>query len=150
MLPISTAQAEKVLAEYYYPYRQKIENQVSGWVEQGYSVLHVSIHSFPPELNGNVRKADIGLLYDPKREREQLFAARWRQQLHLVLPKIKIRYNYPYKGTSDGFISQLRRNFSNVQYAGLELTINQQYMEEGAEEWKQLQTYLLQTFTLAL
>ena len=28
-------------------------------------MIHVSSHSFTPELDGKVRRADVGLLYDP-------------------------------------------------------------------------------------
>ena len=33
-------------------------------------MIHLSSHSFTPELDGKVRKADIGLIYDPARQRE--------------------------------------------------------------------------------
>nr|WP_255478720.1 N-formylglutamate amidohydrolase [Rufibacter sp. XAAS-G3-1] len=150
MQPLSTAQAEQVLLEHYYPYREKILKQVTEWVGQGFQVLHLSVHSFAPELNGKVRKADLGLLYDPKREREQFFAARWRQQLQLVQPAIKIRYNYPTKGTSDGFLTQLRRSFPKAQYAGVELEVNQKFPEGVPEEWSALQEHLTNSFNKAI
>ncbi|RNI30766.1 N-formylglutamate amidohydrolase [Rufibacter latericius] len=150
MQPLTTTQAEKVLAEHYYPYRQKAEAQIADWVQHDFTVVHVSVHSFTPELNGKVRKADVGLLYDPKREREQLLAARWRQQMQMVSPDLKIRYNYPYKGTADGFITQVRKNYTNEQYAGLELEVNQRFPIKGTDEWQQLKTDLIQTFSRAL
>ncbi|WP_210488958.1 N-formylglutamate amidohydrolase [Rufibacter aurantiacus] len=150
MLPLSTAEAEKVVADYYQPYRQRVEEQIASWVREDFSVIHVSVHSFTPELNGKERKADIGLLYDPKREKEQLFAARWRQQMQMVNTEIKIRYNYPYKGTADGFITHLRKDYTDTQYAGLELEVNQRFPEAHKEEWKVLQSQLIQTFNLAL
>ncbi|WP_207430422.1 N-formylglutamate amidohydrolase [Sabulibacter ruber] len=150
MHPLSTAQAEEVLNHFYFPFREKVENQVAEWVQQGFFVMHVSVHSFTPELNGKVRKADIGLLYDPKREREQLFAARWRQQIQVLNPRYKIRYNYPYKGTADGFVTYLRRHFTNEQYAGLELEVNQRFPVAEQVQWQELQKVLIQSFVKAL
>ncbi|MBC3539724.1 N-formylglutamate amidohydrolase [Rufibacter sp. H-1] len=150
MHPLTSAQAEEILSLHYHPYRQKVEEQIGEWVQKGLSVLHLSVHSFTPELNGKVRKTDVGFLYDPKREREQLFAARWRQQMQRVSPKIKIRYNYPYKGTADGFVTYLRKSFTNEQYAGLELEVNQRFPVSGTPEWQELQTHLHQTFMRAL
>ena len=34
-------------------------------MSRGRRVIHISSHSFTPELNGKVRRADVGLLYDP-------------------------------------------------------------------------------------
>ncbi|GAB2537104.1 N-formylglutamate amidohydrolase [Rufibacter soli] len=143
-------ETEKVLANYYQPYRQKVEEQVAAWVEKGGQVLHVSVHSFTPELAGKDRKADIGFLYDPKREREQLFAAQWRQQLQEHFPEYKIRYNYPYKGTADGFVTQLRKQYANDQYAGLELEVNQRFPATEPAKWQVLQKALVQSFERAL
>ncbi|GGK67946.1 N-formylglutamate amidohydrolase [Rufibacter glacialis] len=149
MLPLSTAQAEKVLEQHYYPYRQRAEAKIEDWVQQKFLVVHLSVHTFTPELDGKARKTDIGFLYDPKREREQFLAARWRQQMQMKT-KHKIRYNYPYKGTADGFVTQLRRNYSNDQYTGIELEVSQRFPVENGPEWQQLQDTLVATFKLAL
>ncbi|ALJ00607.1 N-formylglutamate amidohydrolase [Rufibacter tibetensis] len=149
MPELSTSQAEKVLNKYYHPYREQAETKIAEWVSKDFTVVHLSVHTFTPQLDGKVRKTDIGFLYDPKREREQLLAARWRQQMHLKT-KHKIRYNYPYKGTADGFVTQLRRNFSNEQYAGIELEVNQRFPEANGQDWQELQDALVHTFNLAL
>ncbi|MFB9862083.1 N-formylglutamate amidohydrolase [Rufibacter immobilis] len=150
MLPLSTTQAEGVLRQHYYPYRKRVEDQIKELVEQGHHVTHVSVHSFTPVISGKQRKADIGLLYDPKREREQLFAARWRQKIQLLNPDYKIRYNYPYKGTADGLTTHLRKLFSDEQYAGLELEVNQRYPATNPELWQELQAVLQQSLAGAL
>ncbi|WP_205500715.1 N-formylglutamate amidohydrolase [Rufibacter psychrotolerans] len=150
MQPLSAGEHQAVLEQYYYPFRQQVEDKIREWVGQEYPVLHLSVHSFTPELNGKVRTADVGLLYDPRREREQLFAALWRQRLELALPRFKIRYNYPYKGTADGFVTYLRRRFPNRQYAGLELEVNQKFSEGDPVHWRQVQEGLVHTFTQVL
>ena len=44
----------------------------------GRRVIHLSSHSFTPVLDGDVRNADVGLLYDPARAPEAALAARWK------------------------------------------------------------------------
>lgn len=147
---LSNEEKEHLIAYHYTPYRQRIEEEIANFIAQGNQVLHLSVHSFTPELDGKVRKADVGLLYDPSREREQLFAAQWRQHLQQEQPHLKIRYNYPYKGTADGFVTQLRKEYSNRHYAGLELEVNQRFPEQGQEPWQLLQTALVSSFWLAV
>jgi predicted N-formylglutamate amidohydrolase len=89
-------------------------------------VVHVSVHSFTPELDGDVRNADIGLLYDPKRKHEKAFCERWRTELLRRAPGLRVRMNYPYTGTSDGFTTALRRIFPKG-YCGIELEVNQRF-----------------------
>ncbi|WP_082893615.1 N-formylglutamate amidohydrolase [Rufibacter ruber] len=146
----SPAEKTEILATHYHPYRQLVEQKVQEWVAGGGPVLHLSVHSFTPELMGKERKADISLLYDPAREREQLFSARWRQLLEQEIPGLRVRYNYPYKGTADGLVTHLRRRFSPRQYAGLELEVNQRFPEQGLPAWPELQQALVKSFSRAL
>jgi hypothetical protein len=39
---------------------------------------------------------------------------------------MKVRFNYPYKGTSDGLTTTLRKKFG-PQYVGIEIEINQKF-----------------------
>src|SRR5690242_9273678 len=58
---------EAVFARYYLPYRAAVEAAVAQACARGHPVIHLSSHSFTPKLDGAVRTADIGLLYDPAR-----------------------------------------------------------------------------------
>ena len=60
-----------LVQKYYFPYREKVEAAVAGIIGKGDTVLHISLHSFVPVKSGKVRKADIGLLYDPARKIEK-------------------------------------------------------------------------------
>jgi predicted N-formylglutamate amidohydrolase len=90
-----------------------------------HSVFHLSIHTFTPSLNGEVRNCEIGILYDPKRKNEALFAKNLKQTLKNHFQGIRVRMNYPYKGISDGHTTHLRKIFDQKSYAGIELEINQ-------------------------
>lgn len=136
----------KILYEHYFSYRLKVEQQIKAWAEAGETVYHLAVHTFNPYDDGKERNADLGLLYDPSREPEVLFTAKWRQQLESALPPLRIRYNYPKKGTADGMISLLRKQFTADQYVGLELEVNQSFFTEDVEGWKILRPVLLETF----
>lgn len=99
-------------------------------------LLHVSCHSFTPELHGEVRNAEIGLLYDPRRELEKRTADAWHAALREALPAMRVRRNYPYRGISDGVTSWLRRELPATRYAGFELELNQGFAARPAREWK--------------
>lgn len=124
---------ERLLAEHYYPYRQRVESTISGLVDAGDVVFHLSIHSFTPELNGELRNADLGLLYDPRRDGERQLAKRWRVHLSEAWPQARVRMNYPYRGTSDGVTSYLRKRFAPTAYAGIELELNQALLDGQAD-----------------
>ncbi|MBO5532968.1 MAG: N-formylglutamate amidohydrolase [Fibrobacter sp.] len=89
-------------------------------------IIHLGIHSFTPELNGKVRNADIGILYDPSRPQECELAQVIKAEIKRLYPAMKVRFNYPYKGTSDGLTTTLRKKFGS-RYAGIEIEINQKF-----------------------
>ena len=60
---------KKLLIKDYQEYRDRLRKRI----ESEKRVLHLSIHSFTPVFNDEVRSCDIGLLYDPKQTREKNF-----------------------------------------------------------------------------
>lgn len=122
----SAAIKKEIIASYYLPYRELVEEKVKEYAEGNEQVIHLSIHTFTPELNGAVRNADIGLLYDPSRKKEKEFCASWKETLKRKLPEIRIRMNYPYQGKADGFTTYLRRRYQKG-YIGIELELNQKH-----------------------
>ena len=89
-------------------------------------IVHLGIHSFTPVLNGKVRNTDIGILYDPTRPQERAYANVIKDEIKRLYPAMKVRFNYPYKGTSDGLTTTLRKKFG-PQYVGIEIEINQKF-----------------------
>ncbi len=90
------------------------------------TIIHLGIHSFTPELNGKVRNTDIGILYDPARPQECAYANVIKAEIKRLYPAMKVRFNYPYKGSSDGLTTTLRKKFG-PQYVGIEIEINQKF-----------------------
>ena len=91
----------------------------------GQRVVHISVHSFTPRLRGVTRRADIGLLYDPGRRLETTLSLAWKRAFRRHAPRLRVRCNYPYRGTSDGLTRALRRRFGPRHYAGVEFELNQ-------------------------
>lgn len=112
----------------YHKYRNGVIEKISELRRQGREVVHLSIHTFTPVLDGEERHADIGALFDPQRPEEKEFSEKLIANLRLALPGYIVRDNYPYLGTDDGFTTYLRKAFPE-KYIGLELEINQKHLE---------------------
>ena len=121
---------DRIITLYYKPLRDKVEQKIASFIKEGYKVYHIAFHSFTPVLNEQVRNADIGFLYDPKSKYEKTFCLEWKNELLKIDSILKIRFNYPYLGTADGFTTYLRRKFDGKSYAGIELEINQKLLSE--------------------
>ena len=133
----------EIREKHYFPYRRAATDTIDRLLAQGATVLHISVHSFAPEVNGVTRNADVGLLYDPDRERELVIAKRWQAALAKALAGLTIRRNYPYRGRADGFTTALRRRYTNAEYAGIELEINQKHLTEVSRQAKHFRKKLI-------
>lgn len=121
------SEKNEIITHYYQPYRAAIQSQISKWLATNETVIHLSVHSFTPVLDDEVRHADIGLLYDPKRLTEKKFCQAWADLLIDIKPQLQVRKNYPYAGTADGFCTFLRKMFPE-RYLGIELEVNQKLL----------------------
>lgn len=142
---LPAAEKEEILSRWYYPYRSAVEQEVAREVEKGRTVLHLSVHSFTPELRGKVRTADLGLLYDPARPGEKDFCRRWQEILRPLAPELRVRRNYPYRGVSDSLVSSLHRRYSPGRYLGIELEVNQVLPTGDAQRWERVQEIVLRS-----
>jgi predicted N-formylglutamate amidohydrolase len=147
---LSLRERREILDVYYHPHRRTVDAAVAAAVGQGDRVMHVASHSFTPELNGHVRTADIGMLYDPARPGEVAFATAWIDALKIADPSLRLRRNYPYLGKSDGVTMKLRRQHAPDRYVGIELEVNQLYVEAGGPAWTKLRKTLVDTLADAL
>lgn len=122
-----TKEEKKVILDnFYYAFRRPFEEKmISLWTERKI-VLHLSVHSFTPSLNGEIRATDFGILYNPERDGEKRFAKIWKMELNRVLPGYRVRYNYPFRGKPDGHVRYLRDR-EKEYYLGIEFEMNQKY-----------------------
>ena len=139
-LPVFDQQC--ILGRYYFPYRERIRNEVAGNIAEGRLVIHVSVHTFCPELHGVIRTCDVGLLYDPSRHGEERYIMGIADAIEKVLPGLRVRRNEPYLGTDDGCTTWLRSEFPEHQYRGIELELNQAMLLDRCGAWSKLKTCL--------
>ncbi len=139
----------KIVEQHYRPYRGQVERLVRQSVSRGRRVIHISSHSFTPELNGKVRRADVGLLYHPGRRREAELCARWKAALAASAPELRVRRNYPYAGKADGLTSHLRLRFPPAAYVGIELEVNQRIVFTAGRRWTALRGELIDSLRAA-
>lgn len=127
---LSPTELEGIDRLYYDPYRLRVERAVSDACRRQGSVVHLSVHSFTPVLRGARRRADVGVLYDPKRPAERALADRIMRQLLARRPTLRVRRNYPYRGASDALVSAFRRRYAPDSYVALELELNQRFVRD--------------------
>ncbi len=147
-LPDSSRQ--RIVNDYYLPFRARAESAIVYALASGKRVIHLSSHSFTPELDGIDRTADVGLLYDPARAGEAALCKEWHTHLKALESGLRVRRNYPYKGKSDGLAAYLRRRFAADEYIGVELEINQRILLAGRKSRQQLQTQIISSLAAAL
>ncbi len=134
----------RILDEHYRPYRDDVEAAGDAIIDADARIVHVSVHSFTPVLDGKTRRADIGLLYDPRRTREAALCNRWIAALGVALPDLEVRRNYPYRGDADGLTTTLRRRYRAADYVGIEVELNQRLVTRPGA-FRRVSTAICQT-----
>ncbi len=140
----------EILERYYHPYVDEAWRLMTQGISQAGRVTHISCHSFTNSLDGVVRNADIGLLYDPLRKGEVELGANWKSALRETAPDLKVRRNFPYQGRNDGLTSTLRKNFSADVYVGIELELNQKNLMAPAKHWHGLRQAVINSLDSVL
>jgi predicted N-formylglutamate amidohydrolase len=138
-----------LVERHYRPHREKVERLVRQSVASGRRVIHIATHSFTPELDGKLRRADVGLLYHPGRGGEVELCARWKASLAAIAPRLRVRRNYPYAGKADGLTAHLRKRFARGAYVGIELEVNQAIVAAAGTPWTALRGVLIDSLRAA-
>lgn len=146
---LAPAARQRLLAQWHRPHRLAVERQVARLQRAGGTVLHIAVHSFTPVLDGTVRRADVGLLFDPARRAEAAFRRRWQAALRTVAPDWRVYANLPYRGTSDGLTTTLRRCFPR-RYLGFELELNQRLFAADRRSGSLVAQRIVRSLTAAL
>lgn len=133
--PLPKIVKKHILNKYYTPYRNTVYSKIHNWIQEESRVIHISVHTFTPVLDSEIRNVDIGLLFDPKRKAEKQFCSKWKEAMKFVSNDFKIKYNKPYLGKSDGFTTFLRKELDRHYYSGIELEVNQKFFLENSGAW---------------
>jgi predicted N-formylglutamate amidohydrolase len=116
---LSAGDRQARLDLFHAPYWQAIRRDVEARLVDSDGVLHLSSHSFAPELDPANRTFDVGVLYDPAHAFEAELAERLMFQLRGA--GLDVRANQPYSGTGPAVCSSLRESLAGKRYAGIEL-----------------------------
>ncbi len=141
---------DRIIQTYYIPHRTTVETTILKCVRGNQRVVHIGVHTFTPNLNGQHRNADIGLLYDPQRLREKKLCLRWQHVLAQMDSTLRVRRNYPYRGESDGLPRHFRKLLPEQVYTGIELEVNQKLYLMGKGEWKRVGSILSESLKMVL
>ncbi|MBC7711948.1 MAG: N-formylglutamate amidohydrolase [Rhizobacter sp.] len=129
---LSPDEQETVRRIYHRPHWNEVKKIIADQIKKGKTVLHIGVHSFTPVLYGDVRTCDLGVLYDSRRTAEAEFARVWQKSLR-VNSELRVRRNYPYLGKYDGLTSEFRRMYSEKQYKGFEIEVNQSLAKKSTD-----------------
>jgi predicted N-formylglutamate amidohydrolase len=120
---------KKVLVDsYHHTYRLGVINEIEKAFLSYNRVIHISIHSFTPVLNGVERSVDLGVLVDESIAAEAEYAYYLKDRISVAIPEMLTMVNIPYNGADDGFTTYLRTQYSSDKYIGVELEVNQKYV----------------------
>jgi predicted N-formylglutamate amidohydrolase len=126
---LSPEQRQHLVDNYYIPYRRAVRENLRQMMQRYSYVVHLSVRSF--DLMGpkkKRRRADVGLLYDPASQHESDLCADWLDELYFDWDMLKVRRNYPRRGTVDSLVKSMRSDFSTPEYAdrylGIEILLN--------------------------
>lgn len=133
--PLPPQARERMVADYYLPHRRRVEEQVRQSIERNGRAVQLSVHTFTPVYEGEARRCDIALLYDPGRPAERALCAGWARALAAAHPHLVVRRNYPYRGVNDGLTKYLRTRFPDAAYQGIELEVSQRLFDEPRGNW---------------
>lgn len=116
---------QRLIETIYLPYRARLRTQLSRMLSRSTYVIHLSLQSFPLGEGKRRCRADMGLLYDPAEQDEVDFCLDWIDELYEELEMLRVRRNYPQRGTRDSITKAMRGEFKGENYLGIEMMINQ-------------------------
>jgi len=136
MRGVAESDRQSLIHNVHFAHRKRVQWAIDSEIRGSGQVVHLAVHSFAPfEPNPTVpadgvrfdsaRRTDLGLLYDPARPLERNLCADWYEMLYESLPMIRVRRNYPVRGTRDGLTQSLRKQYAPDAYLGIELQLNQ-------------------------
>lgn len=120
----STDQRQQLIETIYEPYRASVKQAIQAGLDRAGYLIHLSISTFNIQKNKKIQRADAGLLYDPACEHEVDLCLDLVDELYEEVPMLRVRRNYPGRGTTDRLTKAMRAEFADENYFGIELMLN--------------------------
>lgn len=114
-----------LLDKYYFPYRLRVEHALAMLPKP---VVHLSIRSLPSVFQERVYLTDIGIVFDSQRSFEKTIALQLMSSLGQTMGDLRIDLEDSSDNAPDGFMAYLRTRFSEEEYMGITIEINQQLL----------------------
>jgi predicted N-formylglutamate amidohydrolase len=115
---------DKLIAEVYETYLQRVRATIDSMIRKNGFLIHLAVSSFNLKARGKIRRTDVGLLYDPSRDDERDLCLDWIDEMWERAPMLRVRRNYPRRGTTAGLTRSFRREFAAEEYQGMEVWLN--------------------------
>jgi len=114
----------RLIDSIYLPYRERLRSELKKVLVRSCYVVHLSVGTFElRNQTGKFQRADIGLLYDPAVDDEVDLCLDWYNKMYDDLPMLRVRRNYPRRGTTNSITKTMRGEFS-AKYLGVEVLFN--------------------------
>ena len=127
-------QRHRIINEHHEPHWSGVRRLIALALAGGHRVLHIGVHSFVDELDGQPRALDLGLLFDPQRPAEAGLCNAWAARASALRPDLRVRSNEPYHGTDEGLTTSLRAEFPADAYLGIEIELRQGLLGTHADQ----------------
>lgn len=121
---LNTEDRNRLLESVYQNYHQTVQHAIERILQQFTFVVHLSVRSFAPIKKGRRIRTDVGLLYDPSRSYESDLCMDWIDEVYFNFGNLRVRRNYPARGTRNGLLGSMREQFSPEHYLGIEIWVN--------------------------
>lgn len=115
---------QRLLNEVHQPYFERVCRSIETLLNTNDFVIHFSLRTFPLRNKGTIRRTDVGLLYDSSKSDEVDLCSDLVDDMWYRAPMLKVRRNYPRRGSEIGITRQLRKRFASRDYIGVELWLN--------------------------
>jgi len=124
----SPLERQGLIETIYDPYRSTVKQAIQSGLDRWGYLIHLSIRSFDIRNKGKLQRADAGLLYDPACDHEVDLCLDLVDELYEEVPMLRVRRNYPSRGTTDRLTKAMRSEFANENYYGIELMLNRAWV----------------------
>ncbi len=148
-MKLTEAQREKLHERQVLLHLSLLRQRISNELERNSSVLHVSVHTFDPQLHPDLH---VCLLYSEGRVGESSLALQWLQAMQEKLPALTIKGNEVfYPDQIKTLLDTLRKERSSAEYQGIELQVsNQLFLDAQPMRWDAFKNGLIDSLRTVL
>ncbi|QDV63127.1 N-formylglutamate amidohydrolase [Crateriforma conspicua] len=125
---LPAAARQRLIDLAFVPYRQQVAQRIESMLRTGRPCIHLSIRTFESRLGDQIRRGDVGLGYDTGQPAEVHFCLDWIDDLYESMPNVRVRRNYPRRGSNDSLTKAMRAKYASRGYLGIEVQLNRAWV----------------------